>query len=865
MQRNKRLRERTWAYIEDDVSSVVEETIALCGDGVSAADVAAAAAKLATRAASLGDELSSRSTDEETRDTVRAAQRRVTLCHTAARRCLQRSRDAAALQPSSADAATQTAEAAAAAAAAATVPATGAVGPAKRARLDDAVFREPEAAPSPVASPVVAPSSPAAPPVFQAPPAPAVVTSALSLSEGDMVRIAADLVFAIMRAAQASSYQIRSLGELFIECDKNGDGGISFVELLQWVKNDLKVAVTDWQLDEFGKHMGWREICKAHPLGHIDQKGFYGVVRSVWRKVKWYFSNAVVYGVSKRDTQKRRHAEVLNIMDELRDPLQRLIHFLVVRSCHIHQFFASFDAERTQQIRASDLTKVFAMMGEALGISSSEEAETLAYKCCLLANYLAKKGDEDGGTTRRGGGSPSPPPEAGMSREATFHYAAMCALSENKLDKALSVLTEPADSSDMVDSPGDLKMRRIATVSTQQGIATTLTSLSISLYQLQDLVLEFFSEFTLRMDLNVLAEESRDKLIFRHLYFAVCGVFEAQTELQPVANIFTLFAKYAERDTGHLHPYGFQQLLKRELCISVTEHEIVAILRLTGADKHMNLKSLSDLLNMTHAEIGTKVKKRFPATYVPSHAYWTEGDGKAKLTEDVIATFAKLILKVLHTEESFADFFKELPRLRPADVTFAAAAGVTRYPDEIVVGLRRLGIIASPSLFEGLGQRGEGWSAVRWAPAPAYMKLQHFLDLVWVVYSNHIVPAFGFAVDFRRETQDVAAKGRDALCRHLGKTDPSTVPHAEKIRLIWDALPKDAAGASAQRLVSLAGEAYRQAGEKVEARRTLACPSILKTLQDVDGCIEAGIQQILHVEGVTTHITREQLTRLFSV
>ena len=697
------------------------------------------------------------------------------------------------------------------------------------------------------------------------------------LSEPDMVRIAADLVFAIMRAAQASSYQIRSLGELFIECDKNGDGGISFVELLQWVKNDLKVAVTDWQLDEFGKHMGWREICKAHPLGHIDQKGFYGVVRSVWRKVKWYFSNAVVYGVSKRDTQKRRHAEVLNIMDELRDPLQRLIQQLVVKGCHIHQFFASFDAERTQQISTESLAKVFA----GLGIVAAERADELSLKACLVANYLTS-----GFPTENNGGGEFARQDTleQLQKEngQTFHYAAMCELGKQgpanatmgMADADFSLSAFGAQPSFvMIDEETSCESTDVMMDNTvTEGIARTIRSLGITLMQLQDLVLEFFSEFTLRMDLNVLAEESRDKLIFRHLYFAVCGVFEAQTELQPVANIFTLFAKYAERDTGHLHPYGFQQLLKRELCISVTEHEVVTLhsmLSRAGCAA-LSLDEFAGLLKVASDEATKLMCSKLPQGF--AQRAQAQQQQQRCLSKEAAHALAKLILRVLQGEAAtFEGFFRGLPQLRPSDSSFSTASkDGPRYPDELAVGMRRVGVVVEPPVFETLAQTpdggggGGGGGAMRWEPRPSFLTKEAFLGLVWHVFVVHVQPAFTVAATWQEEATRLAGRMRAAMYQFISKKTALGVPARDQVGVVWDALPKDAAGqVPVPAFVNAAVVSCAEMYDGLDDERTLVDPAEAKTVWQEGRPVEACVRQILHLASVSGSVTQEQAGRIF--
>ena len=843
----KRSRTRCVGDISEEVTALSAEVIDVCAGG-------GTAGVTQDKVSSLQDEVEGTGHDSVTKEVERRLLSRLA----AYERALRNVRRHDSTNTTTANASTQTTES----------QSTREVPAKKKLRLsqDDEVKPPPSPGFGP-GSPLVVPGSPgggAVLPVASMFPAVLPVVggsnvSGLGLGETDMVRIAADFVFSIMRVAQVGPSQIRSLSELFVEADASQDGGISFIELLSWVKSALQINVSDWQLDEFGRRLQWDKICESHPKKYIDEKGFYRIISGVWNKVKWYFSNAVVYGVTLRDTQKKRHKEVLAIMEDIREPMQMLIHCLVVRSCHIHSFFAVFDQERTQNITAVDLAKIFLMLGPLIGVKDEKAAQDLSLKCCLIANYFCNDKAKESSSGLKFDSSSS----GSLQRGDTYHYAAMCALtraSDGAESEGSGLLRQPtlvvpgAMSEPSQEFPDDVKMARPPSF-TEQGITQTISDLSISLFQLQDLVLEFFTEFSMRMELNVLAAESRDKMVFRHLFFGVCGVFEASQELKPIANIFTLFSKYASQESGLLSPYGFQELLKNEFAVTVTEKEIVALLSISDLDRDnlLGVTELAALLRMAQTEIRGSVKRRFPSNFKPSQTTTLLAHKRAA---EVTATFAKVVLKVLHTDETFSEFFQTLPKFRPAELSFGCTNEQSRYPDELVLGLRRVGVITTPEMFENLGVHGAGWTGTRWGPAPSYVTEQQFLEFVWLVYCSHIEPAFEIALDFDAEAREVKQSSLQCLYKFIS---------GSSLEAIWVKL-ESAGTPTAGLLLKLLAQAEAAGCAGEELIRTISTPPGITVHGERSTSLHRGLTQFLLLSGLNLDeaLTKEKFGRLWA-
>eukprot|EP01064_Diplonema_japonicum_P013455 TRINITY_DN21009_c0_g1_i1.p1 TRINITY_DN21009_c0_g1~~TRINITY_DN21009_c0_g1_i1.p1 ORF type:complete len:755 (+),score=110.20 TRINITY_DN21009_c0_g1_i1:67-2331(+) len=603
-------------------------------------------------------------------------------------------------------------------------------------------------------------------------------SSSLTLSEGELVRIAADLMFSIVRVAQRQKH-ICSLSELFIECDRDCDGGISFTELLAWFKETLGLTMSDWQLDEFGRRLNWKKACQHHPKRFIDEKGFLTIMKGVWKKVKWYFNNAVVYGVSERPAATRSDG-ITERKDDIRDVIYRLIHVLVVKNCHIHTFFALFDAQRTQKVSVGDFGAALWAMKEELKIETQEKAYDVAKQFCQIAKDLYS-GEETG--------SSSPTPAE-----------------------------------------------------------------SVSLLRLQDLVRDFFSDLENRIEFDVLSAEVRTKFIFRNIFFGLCGIFENTSELQPIANLFYLFSKYSASN-GLLTAENIQNMLRQEFSVLLTPIEIMQLISISDRDKDrlLNMNEMVQLLDHAHIEINARMKARMPTDFRP-----TETD--LGFSGDIIHTFSKLVLRILHSEETFADFFKTLPKFRPKD--FLGTGDASRYPDEVVYGLKRLGITASADIFEGWGGRKcEGWTGFSWGPSRSVLDIGHFLQGVWFVYVKYIEPAFQNSINWEAEAAGVSAYAATSLMRHFKIVPASTTTLLETL---WGHLVTTAEQEtiSSESLIRFVAIAVRKNGERLRARATLTSKAVLKNTGP-DYYFDKEFTQLLHLLGVKGQVSRAQLKTIF--
>eukprot|EP00755_Sulcionema_specki_P004179 Sspe_Gene.29443::Locus_13999_Transcript_1_1_Confidence_1.000_Length_2547::g.29443::m.29443 len=510
--------------------------------------------------------------------------------------------------------------------------------------------------------------------------------SGVTLGEGTMVRIATDLVFSIMKVASREKH-FCSLAELFIECDRDGDGFLSFTEIMEWIKGPLGMEVKDWELSEFGRRLKWGDLCRSHPQRYIDQRAFLQIMRGVWGKVKWYFSNAVLYGVPERvmtnTAFRRRH--IIEELDVIRQQMYRLIRYLVIKNCHVQYFFQAFDSDRSQKLSAEELARAFWELREVLFIETEEESLLLAQKCCWLGHQLFSV------------------PKQGRLEE-------------------------------------------------------------LSLYELQELVREFFTEFSTQFELNVLAGEDRSKFLFRHIMFGACGVLEDAPELASVSNIFSLFAKYS-RGTGYLRPADIKAMLETEFKVHLTETEVMQLIMLTdqNQDRCLDLKEFADLLDGMHMEVMQEVRRRMPQGFQPGPP--------AKfcmLEHEVVNILGKLILKLLQTDETFGEFFDTMPQFRPIDFITGDVEHM-RYPDEMIVGLRRLGIDSHAKAFDGWGGPTVtgimGWGS--WGPARHVVSKEEFLQAVWSVWERLIEPRFLLAMNWNFKAGQVAYLCLNLLSAHL--------------------------------------------------------------------------------------------------
>eukprot|EP01060_Flectonema_neradi_P003793 TRINITY_DN12473_c0_g1_i1.p1 TRINITY_DN12473_c0_g1~~TRINITY_DN12473_c0_g1_i1.p1 ORF type:complete len:759 (+),score=164.01 TRINITY_DN12473_c0_g1_i1:68-2344(+) len=615
---------------------------------------------------------------------------------------------------------------------------------------------------SPRASPRAQPQLPPSP---SAGPADIGVT----LGEGQMVRIGTEIVFAVMKSAIRDKH-ICSLSELFIECDKNGDGGISFTELLNWVKGPLQVSVTDWQLDEFGRRLHWERACNIHPQNFIDQKGFLKIMKEMWIKVKWYFNNSVIYGVSQQSV-KRSGVNVasLTLADLIREAMYNLMKSLIVSNCHIHTFFAIFDSDRKQKLTQSELVSVFSKLETETGVKCGDPLE-LSRTCCSIANSM---------------------------------YEGV----EDKDDE-------------------------------------------ITLFQLQDLMREFFVEFSVRFELSILSEEVRAKFIFRNIIFGACGVIESSHELEPIHNVFSLFSKYAVN--GTLTAEAIRSMLRNEFYLFLTPSEVLQLMDLSDAnhDHKLDLMEFSRLLTIAFNEMTDTLQARFPAGFVPNSI------NPPKLTPGTVGVLAKLIHRLLQTDETVDDFFTSLPRFGPTDFVSNNKEG-SRTPEEILLGMRRLGVAqGSAATFEGWGSDAvEGWTGFRWGPAKTLLDSQQFKQGLWAVWSQFIAPTFLKVNDWQSEANAVSSKYATALADHL------QVPSPRSSLDLWAALPKPLNDALHVHVTSLLSLLEKIKTVYATSRPTLVSTTVLKCEAKAD--FKSEFLQLLRTAQVSQTVTKEQFLSLF--
>ena len=590
----------------------------------------------------------------------------------------------------------------------------------------------------------------------------------VTLGEGQMVRIGTEIIFAVMKAAIRDNH-ICTLSELFIECDNNGDGGISFTELLNWVKGPLQVSVTDWQLDEFGRRLHWERACNIHPQNFIDQKGFLKIMKEMWIKVKWYFNNSVIYGVSQQSVKRRGvNAASLTLTDLVRDAMYNLMGSLIVSNCHIHTFFALFDADRKQKLSQQELVAVFNKLEAETGANCGDTSE-LARTCCSIANSMYEG----------------------------------------------------------VDDKDD----------------------EITLFQLQDLIREFFVEFSVRFELSILSKEVRSKFIFRNTIFGACGVFESSSELEPIHNVFSLFSKYAEDD--NLTADSVRSMLRNEFYAFLTPTEVSTLMNISDANHNhkLNMMEFSRLLNIAFKEMTDTLQSRFPSGFIPNTI------SPPKLTPDTVAVLAKFIHRLLQTDETVDEFFNTLPRFGPTDFVSNNKEG-SRTPEEILLGMRRLGVAqGSAATFEGWGSDAvEGWTGFRWGPAKTLLDSQQFKQGVWSVWSHYIAPAFSKVNDWQAEANSVASKYATALADHL------EVPSPRHGLDLWNALPKPPNAAEVQ-VTSLLSLLEKIKTVYASTRPTLVSSALLKCEAKAD--FKSEFLQLLRIAQASRVVTRDQFLSMF--
>ncbi|KAJ9463757.1 hypothetical protein DIPPA_07775 [Diplonema papillatum] len=602
----------------------------------------------------------------------------------------------------------------------------------------------------------------------------------LTLSEGDMVRIASSLVFSLMRVAQRADGHISSLSELFVECDSDGDNGLSFTEFLQWVRGRLGVPVRDWQLDEFGKRLNWDAACRRHPRGYIDLRGFCDILKDVWGKVKWYFNTAVTYGLSDPQVAMYRSQMALDKMDTVREPLHDLIRYLVTERCHIHSFFAMWDKKRLQELPVDELAKAFLQLGIG-GVETEEDA---------------------------------------------------LALGQRVADAVSALFTRPGASFESKDR--------------------------VSVVQLQDVVREVFNEFTSRLELNVFAAEARSQFLFRHILFGICGVSESTDTAQPIANVFTHFSKHAS-SPGGLSTSDFSAMLRTEFRVTLTTTELRQVVSMSDInhDNHLGLSELVRLLELAREEMCAEMKRRMPNDFVPAPGMY----GPGKLTPEATFTCASFIMRLLHTEESFADFFKSIPKFRPSG--FANGQDETRYPDEVVCGLRRLGVHAKAQDFEGLGGSFlEGWTGFRWAPSRSVLDLQHYLQYVWNVWETVVLPAFNHGINFENEASRVSARALEVLWSEFNAPANASQP---PIQHLWNMLAqRDGGVVRTENFVSTVMRCIKKRQcEHMVSLRSLTSQAMIRNTAENEDVFRQELLQLIHLSGASdSTLTEDQLGRI---
>eukprot|EP01065_Artemidia_motanka_P009027 TRINITY_DN14600_c0_g1_i1.p1 TRINITY_DN14600_c0_g1~~TRINITY_DN14600_c0_g1_i1.p1 ORF type:complete len:889 (+),score=364.37 TRINITY_DN14600_c0_g1_i1:86-2752(+) len=280
----------------------------------------------------------------------------------------------------------------------------------------------------------------------------------------------------------------------------------------------------------------------------------------------------------------------------------------------------------------------------------------------------------------------------------------------------------------------------------------------ISLIELQELIRDFFTDFTTRLELNVLSCEDRVRLLCRRLVFGVSGVAEVAAQLQPPKNVFDLFAKYCDENTM-LRPGNLRQLLFHEFRVALTDQETRLLLAAndTNQDCQLDLTEFTALLQQMHGSVAEEVRGRLPTEFAPQLL------AGFNLPSEVLLVLSKMILKLLQTKETFEEFFDSLPSFRPE--VFQGFAGKQHYPDEMVVGLRRIGVDAQAQYFDTPSIAGSS------LPAQSVLEQSGFLQTVWAVWERYLVPSFQAGLDWG--TRAGQAAGVCLACIRLGDPAPS--------------------------------------------------------------------------------------------
>eukprot|EP00665_Eupelagonemidae_sp_cell47_P004329 gene4328-7250_t len=124
------------------------------------------------------------------------------------------------------------------------------------------------------------------------------------------------------------------------------------------------------------------------------------------------------------------------------------------------------------------------------------------------------------------------------------------------------------------------------------------------------------------------------------------------------------------------------------------------------------------------------------------------------LPHEVVLAIAKLILKLLRTKETFEEFFDSIPSFRPEAFQGFGSSGAQHYPDEMVVGLRRLGVECRQRHFELAS--GSAVGGAQFAAA-AVLTRTGFLQTVWAVWDRLLSPAFTRGADWGFRAGQTAA------------------------------------------------------------------------------------------------------------
>lgn len=308
----------------------------------------------------------------------------------------------------------------------------------------------------------------------------------------------------------------------------------------------------------------------------------------------------------------------------------------------------------------------------------------------------------------------------------------------------------------------------------------------ISLHELQELIRDFFSDFTTRLELNVLSCEERGSFLRRHMVFGLCGIFDDSPQLSPPKSIFSIFARHcdgrAEMSASHL-----QQLLLHEFRVALSEREVTQLVAMTdlSASQRVSLPELAALGTRMQQEVATEVRSRLPTSFTPMAL------PGLNLPEEVVLTVAKLILKLLQTSDTFDDFFDSLPSFRPAAFQGMGPGGTQHYPDEMVVGLRRLGIDCEARNFEfGVGGAANGAQFA----AAAVLTHTGFLQTVWAVWERYVVPAFRLGVNWAFRAGQAAALCVSTISAHFGLPCGARPPSAQGWAQVWALFDADSGG-----------------------------------------------------------------------